>query len=94
MGTKESNVCGMCRLEVDSVEHMPLYCAHTKELRNEIAIWITGLGMVDYNLSESKIIMGDLENALAINSIILNTKESNLQLYEKRTKDEYTTCEE
>ena len=30
--------------------------------------------MVDYNMSEMKIIVGDLENALAIPSIILYTK--------------------
>ena len=31
--------------------------------------------MDDYNLSDMRIIVGDLENALAINSIILHTKK-------------------
>ena len=31
--------------------------------------------MVDYNMSNTQIITGDLENALAINSIILHTKK-------------------
>ena len=31
LGIKGSNLCGMCRLEVYSVEHILLYCEHTKE---------------------------------------------------------------
>ena len=31
--------------------------------------------MPDYNLTTSRIIIGDLENAIAINSIILHTKK-------------------
>ena len=31
--------------------------------------------MQDYNLTASRIIIGDLENAIAINSIILHTKK-------------------
>ena len=74
MGIKESNLCGMFRLEVDSVEHMLLFGEHSKKLGNEVGDWIPELGMNDYNLTERKIIVGDLEKALAINSIILYTK--------------------
>ena len=50
MGIKNSNLCGMCRLEVDSVEHMLLYCEYTKKLWKEITDWITEMGMSDYNM--------------------------------------------
>ena len=33
------------------------------------------MSMVDYNLSDMRKIVGDLENALAINCIILQTKK-------------------
>ena len=36
LGIKDSILCGMCRLEVDSVEHMLLYCIYSKELWNVI----------------------------------------------------------
>ena len=37
--------------------------------------WIIELGMENYHLSDSRIILGDLENALSINKIILMTKK-------------------
>ena len=37
--------------------------------------WIVELGMENYHLSDSKIIFGDLENALSINTIIVITKK-------------------
>ena len=40
-----------------------------------IFIEIRELGMVYYNLSTTRIIIGDLENALAINSIISLTRK-------------------
>ena len=57
----------MCRLEVDPV--------HSKKLWYEVADWILELGMNDYNLTERKIVVGDLESALAIISVILYTKK-------------------
>ena len=38
-------------------------------------VWIEELGMVDYHLSNGRILAGDLENVLAVNSIILITKK-------------------
>ena len=64
----------MCRPEFDSVAHMLLHCEHAKSMRNAIETWIIELGMVDSHLSEVKIIAVDLENTLAINSIILKQK--------------------
>ena len=51
--------------------------------------WIIELGMENYHPSNERIIVGDLGNALAINSIILITKKGNLQRYEERTKTQY-----
>ena len=47
----------------------------TKELWNNINERIIELGMVNYNLSNTKTLIGDLENALAVKSIILLTKK-------------------
>ena len=41
----------------------------------EVRNWIEELGMLDYHLTNNRIILGDLENALSINSIILLTKK-------------------
>ena len=37
--------------------------------------WVTGIGFIDYNLSVSRKIIGDLENGPILNSIILITKK-------------------
>ena len=75
MGIKDSNVCGMCQTEEDSIEHMLLFCEAFRHLWTEMQDWIIELGMVDYHLSNNRTIEGDLENALSVNSIILLTKK-------------------
>ena len=75
MGLKKSGLCGFCNETSDSIEHMFLECQYSQELWGNIQLWIRSLGMDNYNLSPSKIILGDLENANAINTIILMTKK-------------------
>ena len=65
----------MCHKVVDSVEHMMLYCECTKGLWHLIESWLKDLGTSDYQITEERIIVGDLENASAINSIILVAKK-------------------
>ena len=47
-------------------------------------MWIRELGMVNYNLSMDKIIMGDLENATCINTIILLKKRQYIMPWKKK----------
>ena len=75
MGIKQSKICGMCNLFEDSIEHMFLDCIHSVKLWSDVRDWIIQLGMTDYNLSDVRKITGDMENALAINCIILLTKK-------------------
>ena len=75
MGIKISDQCGFCRSHIDSIEHMFLDCEIVVQLWNEVQEWIHALGMNNYNLSQSRIILGDLENAMSINTIILLTKK-------------------
>ena len=74
----------MCKAEVDSIEHMLLECQHSRSLWENVSAWIRELGMQDYNLTASRIIIGDLENSIAINSIILHTKKV---IYNARRKN-------
>ena len=55
--------------------HMFLECIHSKRLWSDVQDWIIQLGMTDNNLSDMRKILGDLENVLAINCIILLTKK-------------------
>ena len=77
MGIKKSSLCGFCNESSDSIEHMFLECifSYSQGVWDSIQTWIRSLGMDNYNLSPSKIILGDLENATAINTIILMTKK-------------------
>ena len=75
MGITQSNLCSMCKTETDSIERMLLECQYSRTLWDNISIGIRELGIVDYNLTSTRIIIGDLDNALAINSIILHTKK-------------------
>ena len=92
MGIKKSGMCGFCNEYLDSIEHMFLSCVHSQELWDSIQLWIRSLGMDNYNLSPSKIILGDLDNASAIKTIILMTKKSPLYLHEERAKATFIKC--
>ena len=59
----------------DSIEHMFLECIHSRKLWSDVRDWIIQLGMTDYNISDMRKILGDMENVLAINCIILLTKK-------------------
>ena len=65
----------MCNQTEDSIEHMVLECIHSIRLWSDVRDWIVEFGMVDYNLSDMRKIVGDLEIALAIKFIILLTKK-------------------
>ena len=77
MSIKPSNLCGFSKTEIDSklTRTYVLKCEVSKNLWSDINNWIVDLGMANYHLSERKGIIGDLENALAINTIILITKK-------------------
>ena len=75
MGIKKSPNCSLCKNEIDSVEHMLIDCPISKDLWFEVQDWIVELGIPNYNITKEKIIMGELERSLCINSIILLTKK-------------------
>ena len=54
---------------------MFLECEISIDLWDEVQEWIQTLGMYNYNLPQSRIILGDMENAMSINTIILLTKK-------------------
>ena len=57
------------------MQHMILNCEVSKHLWSEVNDWIVELCMLDYNLFHMKFIVGDLENALVIKTVILITKK-------------------
>ena len=75
-GIKKSNLCSFCIEHIDSISHMLLSCVNSIDLWGRVELWIRELGMANYNLSSDKIILGDLENATCINTIIVLTKKS------------------
>ena len=67
-GLKNFDLCGFCHTETDSTEHMILNCEISRNLLSGVRDWIIELGiMVNNHLSDEMLIVGDLENALAIN---------------------------
>ena len=84
MGINKSNLCSFCMERINSISHMLLSCDISTDLWRRVELWIRDIGMADYNLSFDRIILGDLENATCINTIILLTKKSIL-CHEKRT---------
>ena len=86
MSIKQSNMCGMCNSADDSIEHMLLYCEISRQLWAEVNNWIVELGMLDYHLSNTRIIEGDLQNALSIKSIILLTEKVIYKAMKKERK--------
>ena len=75
MGIKPSDQCSFCKASTDSVDHMILYCTVVQELWANVNNWLIEIGFLDYNLSDSRNVLGDLENGPIVNSIILITKK-------------------
>ena len=75
MGIKNSDQCSFCLVCTDSVEHMLIQCRTSRELWGDVREWIAEIGLPNYNLFDARIILGDMENAVCINSIILLTKK-------------------
>ena len=75
MGIKPSGMCSFCKVSSDSVDHMLLYCNIVQNLWLEVNNWIIELGFKNYNLTNSRKFLGDLDNGPIINSIILLTKK-------------------
>ena len=70
-----------CRLNRTHV----LQCEISLELWESVENWIRSLGMENYNISASRIVLGDLDNAHFINTIILLTKKV---IYNAMKKDQ------
>ena len=86
MGIKNSDQCSFCLSCTDSVEHMLIQCHISRELWGGVRDWIVEIGMPNYNLSDARIILGDMENAVCINSIILLTKKVIYNVMKKEQK--------
>ena len=56
------------------------------DLWRKVELWIRELGMENYNLSPDKIILGDLENATSIKTIVLLTKKTIYNAMKKEQK--------
>ena len=59
-----------------------------RELWGKTEGWIVELGMENYHFSNRRIVLGDLENALAINTILLLTKKD---IYNSMKKEQRPT---
>ena len=75
MGIKTSSQCTFCKDETDSVEHMFIKCRIVRDLWAEVRNWIVEMGVPNYYLTEEKIILGEFEKSVCINTIILLTKK-------------------
>ena len=75
MGINNSDKCSFCQSTIDSVDHMLIQCRISRDLWDSVRDWIAEIGMLNYNLSDTRIILGDMENAVCINTIILLTKK-------------------
>ena len=54
---------------------MLIDCRYTRNLWSQVERWIQSISNDEYNLTDRRKILGDLENNAAINIIILNTKK-------------------
>ena len=75
MGIKKPPLCALCSLTNYSVEHVVINCPISKALWLSVQDWIIELGVPDYNITYVKIVTGELEKSICINSIIILTKK-------------------
>ena len=72
---KNSPLCEMCNTEEDSIEHMLITCPKSKKLWRDVEVWLSDVGLADYNIDEQKIILGENQKSYWINAIIVITKK-------------------
>ena len=84
MGIKTSPLCTFCKTQQDCVEHMLLYCPIITELWEKVNSWLREVGLIDYNLTETRIILGDVENGVIPTTVILLTKKSSITLSKRK----------
>ena len=75
MKLKDSPLCEMCKDETDSIEHMLITCPKTQSLWREVEFWLSEVGLVEYNIDEQRIILGENQKSYWINMVILITKK-------------------
>ena len=51
IGIKDTNICNICKTEVDSNEHMLLFCKGSDSLWKNAENWIRNIGLMDYDLT-------------------------------------------
>ena len=73
MGIRNTDKCVFCKDSTDSVDHMLLWCPIITTLWNEVNMWLSEIGFLYYNLSDSRKILGDLDQ-LSIPSFYLQRK--------------------
>ena len=75
MRIRNTDKCVFCKDSTDSVDHMLLWCPIITTLCNEVNTWLSEIGFLDYNLSDSRKISGYLENSpIIIPSFYLQRK--------------------
>ena len=72
---KNSPLCEMCNTEEDSIEHMLITCPKSNKLWRDVEVWLSDVGLADYNIDEQKIILGENQKSYWINAIIVITKK-------------------
>ena len=75
MGIKKSDKCVFCKVKADSVDRMLLKCQVIKDLWSCVNSCLLELGFLEYSLTESRIILGQLENGIILTTIILLPKK-------------------
>ena len=53
-GIKDTNICNVCKTEVDSNEHMLLFCEGSDLLWKNTENYLRNIGLVDYDLTAKK----------------------------------------
>ena len=51
IGIKDTDICNICKTEVDSNEHMLLFCKGSDLLWKNTENWIRNIGLIDYDRS-------------------------------------------
>ena len=69
------DTCSLCLNYKDSNYHMLIDCRYTRNLWSQFERWIQSISNDEYNLTDRRKILGDLENNAKVNMIILNTKK-------------------
>ena len=77
MRISDTNICGLCDSQPETIQHLLVYCDKSRDLWNDIKVWIQLTINFDLEITPTMILLGYSNrdnNNVPLNSILISVK--------------------